>query len=120
MKNKRGGKRPNAGRPNNNSVRRNITIPIELDKFVKKNNLSLSKLAQQKIKEIMEIKVQNISGGNQLFQGKKKGDINISHSDIATIEALHDLVLDKLKLDINHPTLKKSRELTKKMYSSLE
>ena len=59
MKNKRGGKRPNAGRPNKNSVRRNITLPVKLDQFVKENNLSLSKLAQQKIREIMlnQIKV---------------------------------------------------------------
>lgn len=50
---KRGGKREGAGRPNSNSVRRNITIPLELFQFVKENNLSLSKLTQQKIKEIM-------------------------------------------------------------------
>ena len=72
MENKRGGKRKGAGRPNNNSVRKNITLPAHYVEFVEKNNLSLSKLAQQKIEEIMKIGTQNISGGNQLFQGNAK------------------------------------------------
>lgn len=53
MSNKRGGKREGAGRPSKNSVIKPISLPLELFQFVKNNNLSLSKLAQQKIREEM-------------------------------------------------------------------
>ena len=49
----------------------------------------------------------------------KKGLVEISDSDIATIEALHDLLLDKHKYSLEFPTLKKARELTAKMYKVL-
>lgn len=64
---KRGGKREGAGRPSKNSVIKPISLPLELLQFVKENNLSLSKLTQQKIKEIMASYVdvtQSISAGD--------------------------------------------------------
>ncbi len=48
---------------------------------------------------------------------KKSASIKITDSDIATIEALHDLLLENYKLDC--PPLKKARELTAKMYNAL-
>lgn len=42
--------------------------------------------------------------------------MKIEDKDIATIEALHDMLLDKHKVPLDHPTMKKSRELTAKMY----
>ena len=85
---KRGGKRLNAGRPNRNSVRRNITLPIELDNFAKENKYSLSKLTQQKIKEhmnerILEIKV--LQGKNNLMY-QIIGACNLSENDNSYIK----------------------------------
>ena len=51
---------------------------------------------------------------------KRSAAVDILDSDIATIEALHDLLLDShdgYKLDFI--TLKKARELTAKMYAAL-
>lgn len=46
-------------------------------------------------------------------------DVNIVDSDIATIEALHDLLLDAHGYSLDFITLKKARELTAKMYKAL-
>jgi len=46
-------------------------------------------------------------------------DVNIVDSDIATIEALHDLLLDAHGYSLDFRTLKKARELTAKMYKAL-
>jgi LytS/YehU family sensor histidine kinase len=52
LKNK-GGKRAGAGRKSKNSIIKPISLPSSYFNFVKNNNLSLSKLTQQKIEEIM-------------------------------------------------------------------
>jgi hypothetical protein len=49
----------------------------------------------------------------------KEDSENIKDSDIATIEALHDLLLDGEGYPLNHPTLKRGRELTAKLYKIL-
>lgn len=59
----RGGKRKGAGRPSKNSIIKPISLPLELFQFVKENNLSLSKLAQQKIREEM--------AKNKIYVGRK-------------------------------------------------
>lgn len=41
----------------------------------------------------------------------------ILDSDIATVEALHDLLLDAHGYSLDFKTLVKARELTKKMYA---
>ena len=46
-------------------------------------------------------------------------DVNIVDSDIATIEALHDLLLDAHGYSLDFITLKRARKLTAKMYKSL-
>ncbi len=46
-------------------------------------------------------------------------DVNIVDSDIATIEALHDLLLDAHGYSLDFRMLKKARELTAKMYKAL-
>jgi hypothetical protein len=53
----KGGKRAGAGRPDKNSVRKNITLPASYLEFVKENNYSLSRLTQQKIEELMLDKI---------------------------------------------------------------
>jgi hypothetical protein len=49
----------------------------------------------------------------------RSADVNIVDSDIATIEALHDLLLDAHGYSLDFRTLKKARELTAKMYKAL-
>lgn len=46
--------------------------------------------------------------------------VDIVDSDIATIEALHDLLLDAHGYSLDFITLKKARELTLKMYKAFE
>ena len=46
--------------------------------------------------------------------------VDISDSDIATIEALHDLLLDVHGYSLDFVTLKRARELTAKMYNALK
>lgn len=45
--------------------------------------------------------------------------VSIVDGDIATIEALHDLLLDEHGYQIDFITLKRARELTAKMYAAL-
>jgi hypothetical protein len=49
----------------------------------------------------------------------RSADVSIVDSDIATIEALHDLLLDAHGYSPNCIILKKARELTAKMYKAL-
>lgn len=44
------------------------------------------------------------------------GFVEIADSDIATVEALHDLLIDEHGYKASHPTLVKARQLTHKMY----
>ena len=44
----------------------------------------------------------------------------ITDFDIATVEALHDLLLDKHNYSLNHITLANARVLTNKMYKAFE
>ena len=50
---------------------------------------------------------------------KEKASIEITDRDIATIEALHDSLLDRGIFDLNKKPMKLSRELTKRMYAAL-
>ena len=45
--------------------------------------------------------------------------MKVEDKDIATVEALHDMLLDNYGLSIDHPTLVKSRKLTSKMYADI-
>lgn len=49
----------------------------------------------------------------------RSADVNIVDSDIATVEALHDLLLDAHGYSLDFVTLKRARELTAKMYKAL-
>lgn len=46
--------------------------------------------------------------------------MKIEDKDIATVEALHDLLLDKHGYELSFITLKRARELTKKMYAIID
>ena len=46
--------------------------------------------------------------------------VKIQDRDIATIEALHDLLIDAHGYSLEFITLKRARELTAKMYKSFE
>jgi hypothetical protein len=50
----------------------------------------------------------------------RSADVSIVGSDIATIEALHDLLLDAHGYSLDFITLKRARELTKKMYDAFK
>ena len=49
----------------------------------------------------------------------RSASVDIIDSDIATIEALHDLLLDEHGYQLDFITLKRARELTAKMYAAL-
>ena len=51
---------------------------------------------------------------------KPVASVNILDSDIATIEALHDLLLDAHGYSLDFITLKRARELTLKMYEAFD
>lgn len=46
--------------------------------------------------------------------------MEVEDSDIATVEALHDLLLDNHGYSLSFVTLKKARELTAKMYKAIK
>ena len=46
-------------------------------------------------------------------------NLEIKDRDIATIEALHDTLLDKKVLGLNARSMKESRALTQRMYKAL-
>lgn len=49
----------------------------------------------------------------------KCASVDIVDGDIATIETLHDLLLDNHSYHLDFVTLKRARELTSKMYAKL-
>ena len=55
----------------------------------------------------------------RLHSVMSSADVNIVDSDIATIEVLHDLLLDAHGYSLDFGALKKARELTAKMYKAL-
>lgn len=54
------------------------------------------------------------------MRNQEKKYVEIEDKDIATIEALHDLLLDNHAYSKDHYALKRSRKLTKKMYDMFE
>lgn len=50
---------------------------------------------------------------------KKKAKIEIIYSDIVTIEALHDALLDRSIFNLDDKAMKRSRDLTQRMYAAL-
>lgn len=50
---------------------------------------------------------------------KRKAPVEIQDADIATIEAMHDLLLDHGH-KLGERALRESRELTRRMYAALE
>ena len=64
----------------------------------------------------------NTAGTQQLnIAGVRRSvSVEIVDSDIATIEALHDLLLDTHGYSLDFITLKRARELTAKMYKAFK
>lgn len=60
-----------------------------------------------------------VSPNGQQTDVSRSALVSIVDSDIATIEALHDLLLDAHGYSLDFITLKKARELTAKMYNAL-
>jgi len=59
--------------------------------------------------------------GNDFIAGARRSvSVDIVDSDIATIEALHDLLLDAHGYSLDFITLKRARELTAKMYKAFK
>lgn len=69
----------------------------------------------------MKTKNSNESKTSNLQQGAvmRSASVDVIDSDIATIEALHDLLLDAHGYQLDFITLKKARELTAKMQAAL-
>lgn len=62
----------------------------------------------------------NQQNGNDFIDNVRlSASVDIVDSDIATIEALHDLLLDAHGYSLDFITLKRARELTAKMYKEM-
>ncbi len=59
-------------------------------------------------------------GNDFMADVRRSVSVDIVDSDIATIEALHDLLLDVHGYSLDFVTLKRARELTAKMYKAFE
>ena len=67
-----------------------------------------------------ENKLSNEKKGNGVLADVGRSvSVEIQDKDIATIEALHDLLLDAHGYSLDFTTLKRARELTAKMYKAL-
>ena len=70
---------------------------------------------------IKENKVLNEKKGNGVLANVGRSfSVEIEDRDIATIEALHDLLLDAHGYSLDFITLKRARELTAKMYKAFD
>ena len=68
-----------------------------------------------------ENKVLNDQQQNKnLANFKQSVSVEIERRDIATIEVLHDLLYDAHGYSLDHFALKRSRELTEKMYQAFK
>ena len=68
-----------------------------------------------------ENKVSNEKKGNGVLANVGRSvPVYIEDRDIATIEALHDLLLDAHGYSLDFITLKRARELTAKMYKAFD
>ncbi len=86
---------------------------IHLLNSIKRNN-EISDYGQEKLNEFIAIKEQLT-----LTDVRHSVSIEIQDSDIATIEALHDLLFDTHGYWVDFIALKRARELTAKMYKAL-
>ena len=59
-------------------------------------------------------------GNGALANVGRSVSVEIQDRDIATIEALHDLLLDAHGYSLDFITLKRARELTAKMYKAFD
>jgi hypothetical protein len=60
------------------------------------------------------------NGNDFIVDVRRSVSVDIVDSDIATIEALHDLLLDAHGYSLDFITLKRARELTAKMYKAFK
>jgi len=60
------------------------------------------------------------NGNDFIANVRRSVSVDIVDSDIATIEALHDLLLDAHGYSLDFITLKRARELTAKMYKAFK
>lgn len=60
------------------------------------------------------------NGNDFISDVRRSVSVDIVDSDIATIEALHDLLLDTHGYSLDFITLKRARELTAKMYKAFK
>jgi hypothetical protein len=67
-----------------------------------------------------EDKASIFTGNDKKCNCEKCVSVDIVDSDIATIEALHDLLLDAHGYSLDFITLKRARELTAKMYKAID
>ncbi len=56
---------------------------------------------------------------DEIIERLNISDIKIQDNDIATIEVLHDLLLDVHKYSLEHTALKRARHLTAKMHKMI-
>ena len=90
-----------------------IDSEIERMTAYEKTN-DLSNYGQKILNELRNVKKQLI-----LTDVVNSFNLEIKDRDIATIEAMHDTLLDEKVLGLNARSMKESRALTKRMYKAL-
>lgn len=63
--------------------------------------------------------IENLTEQLRLYDVVSSFNLEIKDRDIATIEALHDVLLDEKILGLNARSMKESRALTQRMYKAL-
>lgn len=85
---------------------------------IEKGNLPTKELVEEKFGDAINYLI--LEKASILHRIENSSKEAISHSDIATIEAMHDLLLDKHGLPLSHYTLKNGRKVINKMYNEIE
>ena len=93
----------------------------ELQEIVDRNGRNLKQeiglaLSEQECKDIIKSAVSEVFS---LHVVSSSFNLDIKDRDIATIEAMHDTLLDEKILGLNARSMKESRALTQRMYKVL-
>lgn len=99
------------------ALKHNISI-ADIRNDIEKGKLPSKEIVEEKFGDAINYLI--LEKASILDKIENKTEDIILHSDIATVEALHDLLLDDKKFSLNHYTLKNGRNLINKLYNHIE